>query len=104
MQVTGKLKSVEKDIYKKQFSPKLRFYLLFSKKICMTIKPLKIAAQIIFLDRQINLNTRNSKIIAYNQEICKTKHGALFLRFSILIATAIRYYHNLYMVILDFRK
>ena len=34
----------------------------------MSIKPLKIAAQIIFMDRQINLNKRNFKIIPYNQE------------------------------------
>ena len=57
MQVTGKLKSVENDIYKKQYSPKLRFYLFFSKEIRMTIKPIKIVAQLIFIDRQINLNT-----------------------------------------------
>ena len=55
----------------------------FSKKIHMTIKPLKIASQTIFIDRQINLNTRNFKIIAYNQKNYKNKHGALFLRFSI---------------------
>ena len=45
----------------------------------MTIRLLKIAAQIIFLDRQIKLNTRNLKIIAYDQENYKNKHGALFL-------------------------
>ena len=83
MQVTGKLKSVEKDLYKKQYSPKLRFYFFFSKKIRMTINPLKIAAQIIFIDRQINLNTWNFKIIVYNQEKYKNIHGAIFLRFSI---------------------
>ena len=44
----------------------------------MTIKLLKIAAQIICLDRQINLNTWNLKIIAYDQENYKNKHGALF--------------------------
>ena len=54
-----------------------------TKKIRMAVKPLKIAAQIIFIDRQINLNTRNFKIIANNQENYKNKHGALFLRFSI---------------------
>ena len=31
MQVTGKLKSVEKDLYKKQYSPKLRFYFFLQK-------------------------------------------------------------------------
>ena len=55
MQVRGKLKSVKKDLYKKQFSPKLRFYFFFSKTIRMISKPLKIAAQIIFIDRQITL-------------------------------------------------
>ena len=44
----------------------------------MTIQLLKIAAQIIFLDRQIYLNTRNLKIIAYHQENYKNKHDALF--------------------------
>ena len=34
----------------------------------MTIKPFKIAAQIIFIDRQINLTKWNFKIIVYNQE------------------------------------
>ena len=78
MQGTGKLKSVEKDLCRKKYSPKLRLHLFFSKKIRMTIKPLKIAAQIIFIDRQVNLNTWNFKIVAYNQERYKNKHGALF--------------------------
>ena len=83
MQVTGKLKSVEKDLYEKHYSPKLRFYLFFSKKTRMTIKPLKITAQIIIMDRQINLNKQNFKIIPYHQEKIQIKHDALFLWLSI---------------------
>ena len=47
------------------------FLPFFSKMIHMTIKPLKISAQIIFMDSQINPNTQNFKIIPYNQEIYK---------------------------------
>ena len=82
MQVTGKLKSVETIPIQKAAFPKITFLPFFSKKIRMTIKPFKIAVQIIFIDRQINLNTWHFKIITYNQEIYKNKHGALFLRFS----------------------
>ena len=63
----GKLKSIGKDLYKKQYSPKLPLP-FFSKTIHITIKPLKIAAHIIFLDGQINANAWNFKIIPYNQE------------------------------------
>ena len=34
----------------------------------MTINSLKIAAQRIFMNRQINLNTQNFKSIPYNQK------------------------------------
>ena len=43
-------------------------FTLFLNKFRMTTKPLKIAANIIFMSRQINPNTRNLKIIPYNQE------------------------------------
>ena len=43
-------------------------FTFFSKSFRMTIKPLKIAADIIFMSRQMNLSTRNLKIIPYNQE------------------------------------
>ena len=51
----------------------------------MTSIPLKIDAQIIFIDRQIYLNTWNFKIIAYNQVQYKNKHGAVLFRFSIFV-------------------
>ena len=45
----------------------------------MTIKQLKIAAQIIFMNRQIKLNTRNFKIIPYNEENYKLDIVRYFL-------------------------
>ena len=42
-------------------------------------KPIKITSKIIFLSRQINLNTWNLQIIPYNQEKMQIKHDALFL-------------------------
>ena len=68
MQVTGKLKSVGKDLYKSTIPQKYCFALFFSTKIQMSTKPFKIAAQIIFMNRQINLNTWNFKIFPYSQE------------------------------------
>ena len=56
---------------------------IFFKAFCMTTKPLNIAAKIIFMSRQYNLNTRNLKIIPYNQEKMQIKHDALFLHISI---------------------
>ena len=82
MQVTSKLKFVEKQIYIKQYARKLRFY-YFIKKILMTIKPLKIATKIIFISRKINLNIQNLKIIPYSQKKMQIQHGALFLQYSI---------------------
>ena len=79
MQVTGKLKSVVKILYKKQYSPIITFLPFFSKKIHMTIKQLKIAAQIVFMNRQIKLNTRNFKIIPYNEEKYKLDMVRYFL-------------------------
>ena len=49
----------------------------------MTIKPLKIAAKIIFISRKINLNKQNLKNIPYNQKEIQIEHGALFVQFSI---------------------
>ena len=81
MQVTCKFKSAKKkkkkDLYRKQYNPK-RFNLFSPKKIRMTTKPLKIAAKIIFMSRQINLNTRNLKVITYNQEKCKLNMTCYF--------------------------
>ena len=92
LHATSKLKFVEKQLYRKQYAPKLRFYHLKKKKNRMTIKPLKMAAKVIFIIRKINLNVQNLKIISYNQPKKKKKkkknqiiHGALFLQFSILI-------------------
>ena len=73
MQVIGKLKSVGKKKKKKKtlqkaVFPKITFLPFFSKKIHMAIKQLKIAVQIIFMNRQIKMNTRNFKIISYNEE------------------------------------
>ena len=50
----------------------------------MTITPLKIAAKIIFISRQIYLNTQNREIVPYNQTKMQIQHDALFLQFSIL--------------------
>ena len=81
MQVTSTLKLVEKQLHRKQYAPKLRFYF---KHFRMTIKPLKIAAKIIFIFRKINLNIQNLKIIPYNQKETKQiQPGALFLQFSV---------------------
>ena len=44
----------------------------------MTTKPPKIAVQIIFMNRQINLNTWNFKIISYNQEKYKLNMVRIF--------------------------
>ena len=80
MQVTSKVKFVKKQ---KARCPKITFLPFFLKKIRMTIKPLKIAAKIIFISRKINLNIQNLKIIPYNQKKMQIQHGALFLQFSI---------------------
>ena len=77
MQVIVKLKSVEKDLYKKQYPPK--FLPFFSKKIHMTIKPLKTAAQIIIIDSQIK-NTLQSLYNAtrYNTVLVITRPGLVY--------------------------
>ena len=80
--VICKLKSAEKDFYRKNYDTKLHFN-HFLQAFCMTTKPLNIAAKIILMSRQYNLNTRNLKIIPYNQEKMRIKHDALFLHISI---------------------
>ena len=55
----------------------------FSKTFCMTIKSLKIAAKMIFINRKINLNIQNLKIIPYNQKKMQIQYDTLFLQFSI---------------------
>ena len=59
------------------------FLPFFSKTFRMTIKPLTIAAKIIFISRKINLNIQNLKTIAYNQKKMQIQHGVLFMQFSI---------------------
>ena len=49
----------------------------------LTIKPLKIAAKIIFISRTFDLNLQNLKTIPYNQTNMQIQRGALFLQFSI---------------------
>ena len=51
MQVTCKMKSAEKDLYRKNYTPKFRFYLFSPNTFSMTIKPLKAAAKIVFMGR-----------------------------------------------------
>ena len=72
MHVAGKLQSVGKKTIQKAVLQKITFLLFFSKKIHMNIKQLKIAAQTIFMNRQIKLNTRNFKIIPFNGEKYKS--------------------------------
>ena len=81
MQVINKLKFVEKKTtIQKEICPKITFLPFFSKTFR---KPLKIAEKIIFINRKINLNIQNLKIIPYNQKKMQFQHGALFLQFSI---------------------
>ena len=68
IQVTRKLKCVEKKIYRKQYAPKITFLPFFSKDFRMTINSLKIAAKIIFISRKIYLNIQNLEIIPDNQK------------------------------------
>ena len=68
MRVTGKLKPVGKTYTVLTVFPKITFLPFFSKKIHMAIKQPQIAAHIIFMNRQIKLNTRNFKIVPYNEE------------------------------------
>ena len=51
--------------------PQNNVFTIFLQKNHMTIKPIKIAAKIIFKSRKINLNIQNLKIITYNQKKCK---------------------------------
>ena len=101
MQVTGKLKPVEKDLYKKAVFPQITSLPFFSKKIHMAIKQRKIAAQIIFIGRQINLNTWSFKIIAYNQENYKKKKKKKNMVRYFLGSV---YFNCLYKSILDHRR
>ena len=71
LRYAGKLKSVKIDLYKKTVFLQNYVFTFFSPKRFAWW--LKIAAQIIFIDRQINLNAWNFKIIAYNQENTKIK-------------------------------
>ena len=89
MQITRKLKFVEKTTIQKQYAPKLRFLPFFSKTFRMTIKPLNSAAKIIFISMKINPNTQNLKIIPYKQRKMSIQHDALFLQFSILLCITI---------------
>ena len=73
----------------RQDSPKLRFYLFFSKNICMTIKPLKIAEQIIFMDRQISLSKQTFKTIPYKEEKYKLTRFVIFVVLYIMICSYI---------------
>ena len=68
----------------------------------MTIKPLKIAAQIIFMDRQINTNTRTFKIIPYNQEIYKLNMmryfcGSVYLYFKTMLCIFCACFHETFL-------
>ena len=47
------------------------------KKNRMTIKPLKIAAKIIFISRKINLNIQNLNIIPTTRKKCKFNMGVI---------------------------
>ena len=73
MQVTSKPKFVEKTAMQKAVCPRILFLPFFSKKICMTVsfKPLKIAAEIIFISRKIYLDIHNFKITLTTRKKCK---------------------------------
>ena len=71
MQVTNKLKFVEKQLYRKQYVPKVRFY-HFSKRNRMTIKSLKIAVKIIFISREIiPYNQKKKKMPIQHENSCR---------------------------------
>ena len=61
----------------------------------MTIKPLKIAAQIIFMDRQMNLNKQTFKTIPYNQE--KYKLNMMHDFYDSVYYELLIYFVSLYM-------
>ena len=58
--------------------PQIDVLSFFSEHIRMTIKPLKIAAKIIFIIRKINLNIQNLKIISYNQKNANSTWYVIF--------------------------
>ena len=56
----------------------------------MTIKPLNIAAKIVFLSRKLNVNTQNLKIVPYNQNKMQIQDDALVLQLGILLSLSMR--------------